>query len=264
MFQVKKQPHGNLRCLRMLLLVVAVSGAHVETSNGNNDSRIVGGSDTRIEDHPYQLSFQYQRRHNCGASIIGKNWAISAAHCTYGIPLEDLSLRAGSTYTSKGGTVHLVKDVIYDHYNVKNYQNDVALIKVDPPFRYSKSVQPIPMQSSPVAEGTMGVATGWGRIEEGGKLPEVLQQVSLSILSTDKCKKIYQNKGHQVYSHDGQMCTMDDGKDTCQGDSGGPLAVNGKLVGIVSLGVGCARRGEPGVYSDVSYFRGWVKGVTGI
>ncbi|XP_069703481.1 trypsin-7-like isoform X2 [Periplaneta americana] len=228
MFQVKKQPHGNLRCLRMLLLVVAVSGAHVETSNGNNDSRIVGGSDTRIEDHPYQLSFQYQRRHNCGASIIGKNWAISAAHCTYGIPLEDLSLRAGSTYTSKGGTVHLVKDVIYDHYNVKNYQNDVALIK------------------------------------EGGKLPEVLQQVSLSILSTDKCKKIYQNKGHQVYSHDGQMCTMDDGKDTCQGDSGGPLAVNGKLVGIVSLGVGCARRGEPGVYSDVSYFRGWVKGVTGI
>ncbi|XP_069704872.1 trypsin delta-like [Periplaneta americana] len=260
----QKQTADNLRCLRTLLLVIAVSGAHVETSNDSNDGRIVGGSYARIEDHPYQLSFEFQGHQICGASIIGKNWAISAAHCTYGLSLHYLSLRAGSPFHSQGGTVHKVKDIFYDHYVHATVQNDIALLKVDPPFDYSKTVQPISMQSSPVAEGTMGVATGWGVLRERGSKPHVLQQVSLSILNTDKCKKIYQDKGYQNLTHDGQMCTLEDWKDACQGDSGGPLAVDGKLVGITSWGVGCARRENPGVFTDVSYYRGWVKNVTGI
>jgi secreted trypsin-like serine protease len=50
------------------------------------------------------------------------------------------------------------------------------------------------------------------------------------------------------------------GVDACQGDSGGPLVRrdgNGQYVevGIVSWGVGCARKGDPGVYAQVSTFR---------
>jgi secreted trypsin-like serine protease len=49
------------------------------------------------------------------------------------------------------------------------------------------------------------------------------------------------------------------GIDTCQGDSGGPMfrrdANNAWIqVGIVSWGDGCARRGKPGVYTEVSAF----------
>lgn len=46
------------------------------------DGRIVGGKDARIEDHPYQLSLQFQNRHRCGASLIRPNVAVTAAHCT--------------------------------------------------------------------------------------------------------------------------------------------------------------------------------------
>ena len=55
----------------------------------------------------------------------------------------------------------------------------------------------------------------------------------------------------------------DGGIDSCGGDSGGPLVCpsNDKwyLVGIVSWGVGCARRDKYGVYADVLALKPWVQ-----
>jgi secreted trypsin-like serine protease len=51
--------------------------------------------------------------------------------------------------------------------------------------------------------------------------------------------------------------------DTCQGDSGGPMVKRTSSsyvqVGIVSWGVGCARKEYPGVYTQVSHFAGDIR-----
>lgn len=64
------------------------------------------------------------------------------------------------------------------------------------------------------------------------------------------------------------FCASAAGKDSCQGDSGGPaistVGTTKYLVGVVSWGYGCADPRYPGVYSNVSYARAWIKSATGI
>jgi secreted trypsin-like serine protease len=56
----------------------------------------------------------------------------------------------------------------------------------------------------------------------------------------------------------------DNSIDSCQGDSGGPLVAlypdgAARLIGVVSEGPSCAA--APGIYTKVSYFRGWINQV---
>lgn len=65
-----------------------------------------------------------------------------------------------------------------------------------------------------------------------------------------------------------QICAGTGGTDACQGDSGGPLVLrtaSGPVqVGVVSWGLGCARRENPGVYMRVSAYSSWIGAVTGL
>lgn len=63
---------------------------------------------------------------------------------------------------------------------------------------------------------------------------------------------------------DRMLCTKYKDTDACQGDSGGPLVADGKLIGVVSWGEGCADPRYPGVYARVAIVRDWIRTTSGV
>lgn len=228
------------------------------------NGRIVGGEDTVIETYPYQASLQYNGRHMCGASIISKNYLITAGHCIMN-PTSALSVRVGSTYHSRGGSIHqVIKATRHENYKTNSAGvpvNDVAVLKVKQPFVFGDNVQPINLFSlNEVSNaGEKATITGWGTTSSGGSIPSQLQTVSIPIITKELCSEAYQRYGGLP---DGQICAAyygEGGKDACQGDSGGPLAIDGRLAGVVSWGNGCAQAYYPGAYTEVAYYREWIE-----
>ncbi|CAL7938276.1 unnamed protein product [Xylocopa violacea] len=230
--------------------------------------QIIGGKDVRIEEVPHQVSLQSFGFGFCGGSIISNEWVITAAHCM-SYPAEWITVRAGTATKSSGGSTHKVAEIIvHENYVTNMYGvpvNDVAVMRMATPFKLDATRQPIKLfkQNEESAEGMSAVITGWGAVREGGSTTDVLQTVSVPIVSKKSCNDAYQSYGGLPA---GQICAAvpQGGKDACQGDSGGPMTINGRLAGLVSWGYGCARPGYPGVHTEVAAFSDWVVAKTGV
>uniref|UniRef100_A0A8C5S077 Coagulation factor XI n=1 Tax=Laticauda laticaudata TaxID=8630 RepID=A0A8C5S077_LATLA len=104
----------------------------------------------------------------------------------------------------------------------------------------------LPSQEEINMEYTEYWVTGWGYIKERGSVEDMLQKVKIPIIPNTECQSQYPD--HRITD---KMATRG-GKDACQGDSGW------YVVGITSWGEGCGRPGQPGVYTNVAKFVGWI------
>ncbi|KAL5284403.1 alphaTry.2 family protein [Megaselia abdita] len=224
------------------------------------DERIVGGQETTIEKYPYQVSFfKPNGSHFCGGSLINYKTVVTAAHCIQTIrDPSEIRVRLGSTNRFSGGIISEVFSIKeHEDYDFWTHQYDIAVITLSESVEYSESVQAIDFASVDPEIGSSAVVTGWGTLSEEGiqELPENLREVFVDIVSREYCQEAYKK-----YDIDSSMiCAASVGKDACQGDSGGPLVANGKLLGVVSWGIGCARPEYPGIYANVPELRQWIE-----
>jgi trypsin len=176
-----------------------------------------------------------------------------------------MTIRFGTSYHKKGKKVGITSIHQHPDYNPQLIDYDISLLHVASPFRLSKNVAIIGLPSSTTSwpPGTSALVSGWGKVNETSESSPYLQSVTVQMISESTCKQKYGESS--ITSR--MLCAGVDGagKATCQGDSGGPLVIDNVLAGIVSWGIkGCGRKGYPGVFSNVSALRDYIKKVTGI
>jgi len=243
-------------------------------SQQRGQGRIVGGEEASDGEFPFQVSLRsvgaVGLTHFCGGSIIDENWVLTAAHCCAGQIPATMHVVAGgiklNNFENEEEPRNLDAIIGHPDYSAATISNDACLLKMKEPFEWTEFVQPIalPAVMQDTAAGSMVTVTGWGTTSEGALgLPNVLHKVSVPVVSDEDCNASYGASGYAVA--DSMICAglPEGGKDSCQGDSGGPFFSNEspetrELLGIVSWGIGCARAGYPGVYTEVSHFVEWI------
>uniref|UniRef100_A0A1B0AB44 Peptidase S1 domain-containing protein n=1 Tax=Glossina pallidipes TaxID=7398 RepID=A0A1B0AB44_GLOPL len=245
---------------RHFLVLVSLNAVFgVPLANENAAGRIVNGKQTTIEARPYQVSLQKVAggRHFCGGSIISEDIVVTAAHCLQGVEPSDLQVRLGSTYYDEGGMLAGVKSFKYHEKFGMRLMYDIAVIKLDQAVKQSSTVRYIELPKETPKTGTPVVVSGWGTTcFTNCHASRVLMEVELGFLERNDCASKNYFYGDDI--RETMVCAYAKEKDSCQGDSGGPLVGEGKLVGVVSWGEGCAQRGYPGVYADVAALADWI------
>ncbi|XP_055599042.1 trypsin-1-like [Uranotaenia lowii] len=228
--------------------------------------RIVGGFQIDISDAPYQISLQSFGSHICGGSIIARKWILTAAHCTDGRTVFSLRIRVGSSRHARGGVLMRIKRIIqHPEYDDSTIDYDYSLLELANNIALSKNAQPValPEQDESYMDDTLCKISGWGLTQSPTEARSSLRAAYVPTYNHAKCDEAYASYGGIT---DQMLCAGYEmgGKDACQGDSGGPLVAEGKLLGVVSWGIGCAQPNYPGVYARVSAVRDWIHSNSGV
>lgn len=228
-----------------LLAAGTVWASGTAATGGPVGPGIVGGGNAD-QAYPWVVSLQLNGGPFCTASLVAKDWILTAKHCTQ--ESAPYTVRVGSNDWATGGSVAAVSSW------VRNPTVDIALGHLD----HAVTQTPIEIGTAVGGVGSPLRLLGWGATGANGSgSPRILKQLDTSVSGSSSCD------GNPDY-----ICVDNPGgnQGACYGDSGGPAArlVAGRwvLLGATSSGPGtCAT--APSSYTDLTRQRSFISSTIG-
>ena len=121
------------------------------------DTRIINGVNAVQNSWPWVVSIQYYDSYSksfysgCDGSILYENYILTAAHCvnTPDVTPKTIMIVVGVTDLSKATSLNNYQvDKIYFYSNYKGNSNDIALLKLKRPIKFSTNIRPICLPNS--------------------------------------------------------------------------------------------------------------------
>ncbi|OAD58043.1 Atrial natriuretic peptide-converting enzyme [Eufriesea mexicana] len=203
----------------------------------------------------------------CTASVLGPMHALASYSCIHRYKQSNgWQLFTGENLLK----AHPVRNIIpYPQvkYNQFLYNNDIALVELEMPLRFSRNVSAVCLPKHPIQPRQICVMVGWGFSVNGEvDLQKYLNFLPLPTFDSEKCNATSHYAGFITKDN---ICAgfTDTDKGPCYNDEGAPLMCSSEsggesarweIQGLLSHHSRCSR-GHPAIYSSVEPALSWLR-----